>query len=69
MAVNKVIFADRVLIDLTNDTVKAENLASGSTAHDATGAKIVGTMDVTKETWVFTMKNGTTVTKEVYINA
>ena len=69
MAVNKVIFSGTVLLDLTSDTVTADKLASGVTAHNKAGNKITGTMDITKETWVFTMKNGTTVSKEVYINA
>ena len=35
MAVNKVVYNAKVLIDLTNDTVTSEKLASGVTAHDA----------------------------------
>lgn len=41
---NKVIFAGTVLIDLTEDTVTAETLLTGITAHDASGAIITGTM-------------------------
>lgn len=40
---NKVIFGDEVLIDLTADTVSADKLAQGITAHDKTGAIITGT--------------------------
>ncbi len=41
---NKVQLADgRVLIDLTSDTVTADKLLSGATAHDASGAIITGT--------------------------
>lgn len=40
---NKVIFGDEVLIDLTADTVSADKLAQGITAHDKTGAVITGT--------------------------
>lgn len=40
--VNKVVFGDQVLIDLTNDTITPANLASGVTAHDASGAIITG---------------------------
>ena len=43
MAVNKVIFGSETLIDLTNDTVQADKLAKGLTAHDKSGAPIVGT--------------------------
>lgn len=41
--VNKVIFGDQVIIDLTSDTITAADLASGVTAHDASGATITGT--------------------------
>lgn len=40
---NKVIFGDEVLIDLTADTVSADKLEKGITAHDKTGAVITGT--------------------------
>lgn len=40
--VNKVIFGDETLIDLTADTVSADKLAQGITAHDKTGAVITG---------------------------
>ena len=43
MAVNKVIYGGNVLIDLTTDTVTADKLASGITAHDASGKIITGT--------------------------
>lgn len=43
--VNKVQLADNtVLIDLTSDTVTADVLLSGYTAHDASGALITGAM-------------------------
>lgn len=44
MAVNKVVYAGNTLVDLTNDTVTADTLAEGVTAHAANGAKIVGMM-------------------------
>lgn len=40
--INKVIFGDETLIDLTADTVSADKLAQGITAHDKTGAIITG---------------------------
>lgn len=43
MAINKVIFGNETLIDLTSDTVTAADLVSGVTAHDASGAVITGT--------------------------
>lgn len=43
MAVNKVIFGGETLIDLTGDTITADKLARGVTAHDKSGASITGT--------------------------
>ena len=40
--VNKVIFGNDVLIDLTSDTVTASDILSGKTAHDRSGAAIEG---------------------------
>lgn len=40
---NKVIYGGDVLIDLTGDTITADDLASGKTAHDKSGAPITGT--------------------------
>lgn len=44
MAYNKVVLKGQTLIDLTGDTVTPDTLAVGATAHDKTGAPIVGTM-------------------------
>lgn len=41
--VNKVVYGGKTLIDLTADTVTAENLHTGITAHDKSGATITGT--------------------------
>ena len=40
---NKIVINGRTLIDLTSDTVSADKLASGITAHDKSGATITGT--------------------------
>lgn len=40
--VNKVVKGTDTLIDLTSDTVTANSLMQGYTAHDASGAPIVG---------------------------
>lgn len=45
MANSKVIFGDETLIDLTSDTVTADTLAEGITAHGADGELITGTME------------------------
>ena len=44
---NKINYAGKTLIDLTEDTVTPATLKSGVTAHDASGAKITGTLDTT----------------------
>lgn len=44
MGKNKVVYAGKVLIDLTADTVTPENLLEGMTAHSKSGEKITGTM-------------------------
>lgn len=44
-AKNKIVYAGKTLIDLTEDTVTPATLKSGVTAHDASGAKITGTLD------------------------
>lgn len=40
---NKVVYDGEVLIDLTADTITADKLASGITAHDKSGAPVIGT--------------------------
>lgn len=47
MAVNKVVLGEDTLIDLTADTVSADKLSKGVTAHDMAGEAIVGTMEST----------------------
>lgn len=43
MAKNKIIYGNQVLIDLTADTVTADKLSEGFTAHDRSGEIITGT--------------------------
>lgn len=50
MAVNKVVYGEEVLIDLTADTVTADKLLQGITAHDAAGNIIVGTLVLPEST-------------------
>ena len=45
MSVNKVVVNGEAIIDLSADTVTANKLAAGYTAHDKSGAVITGTMD------------------------
>ena len=43
MAINKVVYGGNVLIDLTADTITADKILDGYTAHDKSGAVITGT--------------------------
>ena len=58
MAVNKVIYGSDTLIDLTADTVTADKLKEGETAHSADGELITGTMS-----------GGTTIHTDTYTPA
>lgn len=40
MAINKVIYGGETLIDLTGDTVTADKILSGFTAHDKKGGGV-----------------------------
>lgn len=46
MAVNKVSVNGKIILDMSGDTVYPEMLAKGITAHDKSGAKITGTLEV-----------------------
>jgi hypothetical protein len=48
--VSKVIFGGQTLIDLTSDTVTADKLLSGYTAHGADGETITGSCDYDSDT-------------------
>lgn len=45
MAISKVVYGGNVLIDLTGDTIKADKLLKGYTAHGADGEVVTGTCD------------------------
>lgn len=47
MAINKVVYNSNTIIDLTTDTVSADVLLYGQTAHDKSGNKITGTIQET----------------------
>ncbi len=44
MAINKVVYGGKTLIDLAADTVASETLLTGRTAHMADGTIITGTL-------------------------
>lgn len=64
MAANKLIIDGVVEIDLTSDTVTADKLLSGYTAHDASGAAVTGSMtNVGSQTITISDKTAQTITK------
>ena len=50
--VNKVVFGDETLIDLTGDSVSPGVLQEGYTAHRASGVPIVGTLAIQSPTYL-----------------
>lgn len=44
MAINKVVYGDDTLIDLTTDTVTSDAMLYGTSAHDASGNVITGSV-------------------------
>lgn len=50
MAISKVIYGNDVLVDLTSDTVAADRMLAGFTAHGADGEQITGTCDFDSNT-------------------
>lgn len=49
MAVNKIVYGNDTLVDLTSDTISASDLAKGKTAHDKSGNSITGTFTLDSE--------------------
>ena len=43
---NKIVYAGKVLLDLTSDTVTPNTLMKGMKAHDASGKEIEGTAEL-----------------------
>lgn len=66
---NKIIVNGQTKIDLTSDTVTADKLASGYTAHDKSGAPITGTSTFDSDTTDATALEGEILSgKTAYIN-
>lgn len=69
MAINKVIYDGTTLIDLTGDTVAANKLLSGYTAHDKSGASITGSCTYDSNTTDATASTSEILaTKTAYVN-
>ena len=59
MAVNKVVYGTHTLIDLTGDTITADKLRTGYTAHGANGEAITGTLKTSSlEPYILDLENG-----------
>lgn len=66
---NKIIVNGETKIDLTSDTITPDKLASGYTAHDKSGAPIVGTSTLDSDTTDATAAAGEILsTKTAYVN-
>lgn len=63
MAINKVIYGGNVLIDLTGDTVTADKLLAGATAHGNDGEQITGACEYDSDT-----SDATATAAEIIIN-
>lgn len=46
MAINKVVYGGRTLIDISNDTADAAHVAAGYTVHTSNGEQVSGTAAV-----------------------
>lgn len=62
MGNSKITYFGQTLIDLTNDTVDEDHLASGVTAHDKAGNSIVGTMEAGAVSKTMTFSNSSAST-------
>ena len=54
-------------LDISEDNVTADKMVEGTTAHNAKGESITGTMK--KEPWVFTLEDGSIIEKEVVVSS
>lgn len=69
MAISKVVYGSRTLIDLTEDTVAADKLLSGYTAHTSAGVKVTGTASAGTDTSDATASASDILsTKTAYVN-
>lgn len=66
MANNKIEYFGQVLIDLTQDTVTADKLLKGYTAHDKSGNIIVGTHECSGEVNKHEQNGDVLIIKEFY---
>ena len=65
MAISKIVYGGNTLIDLTSDTVKADKVLTGYTAHGADGNKITGTCSYDANTQDATATDAEILTGEI----
>lgn len=68
MAINKVVYGNQMLIDLTNDTVAAAKMLSGTTAHGADGEAITGNIVSKAAATYIPTTTDQTITANQYLN-
>ena len=70
MPISKVVFGDQTLIDLTSDTVSADKLLQGVTAHAKDGNKVTGTCTFDADTGDATAQASEILSgKTAYVNS
>lgn len=67
--VNKVEYGNEVLIDISGDTVTADKIVSGYTAHNKAGAPITGTIPTKTMSDVYFVESANTTAERVYLQA
>lgn len=68
MAYNKVVYGNKVLIDLTSDTVEAKHVLKGKSFHNKNGTKGIGTLESTHLPLVTDTVSGVLTVPDVRVN-
>ena len=64
MGKSKVVYKNQTLIDISGDTVEADKMLKGITAHDSNGDPVTGTLEKQQKTATITSNGTTTVTPD-----
>lgn len=68
MAINKVVYGNQTLVDMTDATAGAEDITAGKTAYGKTGARLTGTREtggVIRAVYTEDITSGTQYTKQI----
>lgn len=68
MGVNKVVYNNQTLVDLTADSVTGDVLLEGYTAHNASGDLITGTLPLSGLNYIINLESGTADRTQAEIN-